>query len=203
MARTTKRRYYKRRYYRRFRRYKAPTQYFKAKAEFVDKIQFPDGPGGAAYFVSRVAEPVVLNRSLLPNTAILEGYSYAVILAGLFSYYKITGIGIEVTPESRNSSIPAANVNPIVYISYRAGNSNSQVLQEVKSNNNTMILDPITRQKRYWRPGPYTDGDYFNTGGGAFAGAFTLLSDGNGVYAGQPSWQIRIIFYYLYKGSKA
>lgn len=199
----TKRRYYKRRYYRRFRRYKAPTQYFKAKAEFIDKIQFPGGAGGPALFISRQAEPVLLNRSLLPNTAILEGYSYAIVLAGLFSYYKITGIGIEITPDSRNSSIDPINVNPVVYISYRAGNSNTQVLQEIKSNNNTVILDPLTRQRRFWRPGPYTDGDYFNTGGGAFAGAFTLLSDGVGIYDGQPSWQIRIVFYYLYKGSKA
>ena len=198
-----KKRGWKKNYYyrKRFRRYKGITQYFKARAEFVDTILFPGQDGGAPFFLSR-ANDVGLNRSLLTNQQVLEGYTFSVSLAGIFSYYKITGIGIEVIPSARNSSInqPGAQ-NPVVYLSYRAGNNTIMTLAEIKCINQTLILDPNNRQRRYWRPGPFADGEYANTLG-VFSGAFSLIASTNGQYEQQPSWQIRIMFYFLYKGSK-
>ena len=178
-----------------------PNQYFRVKAEFMDTIRFAPA-GGQPFFVSRIAEPLVADRSFITNQLVLNGYSYIQILAGLFSYYKLLGIRLEVIPEARNTNLDPQIGQVQVYLSYRAASALIQTLQEVKANNRSLVLDPLSRQTRYWKGSALMSGDYYNTNQW-FSGAWTTLSSDPGQYADQPSWQIKISYYLLYKGSKA
>ena len=200
MARRT---YRRRRYRRYFRRYKqvGAQQYFRVKAEFVDAIRFPDDIG-QPLFLSKIAQQIAADRSVLTNQNCLTGYTYAIMLSGIFSFYKIAGIRVEVIPDSRNNSLDPANAPRAAYLSYRSGDNAIQTFDQVKANNLSILLDPLQRQVRYWRSSALMAGDYAVTTS-SFNGGFTAAAQNNGAFGEQPSWHIRISFYFLYKGSKA
>lgn len=225
MARKTTRRRYYRRYYRRYRNVTPSQQYFKVKLEAYSKISFPTtelyAAGGSTIFGVNAADEAVLwaDKGLLTIAQIFNHYSYKNTLSGLFSYYKITGIRVEITPEARNSTLPssvtvqAATLPTImeqVYLSYRAGNNDIQTLQEVRANNQSILLDPYNKVVRYWRVFGGTT-SYINTNQN-FAGGFTTVSETQNseqaiaimdTYKNQPSWQVKFNLYILYKVSKA
>lgn len=233
MAKLTKYSRYKQKT-KKFKRYKnIPTQYFKVKVEYNDKIVFPiltdpftddaANEGGPAFFFSKRGVNIVANRSVVNLQEILEGYTYNNVLNGLFSYYKLTGIKVECVPDARNttlvSSIEKDNIErpvffPDVMLSYRSGSSEKQTLTEVKANNQSMLLNSLQKTSRYWRV--YGANSSYTRTGQYFAGAFTVAnsypSDQSAgskdvrrstIYAFQPSWTLKINIYYLYKFSKA
>ena len=193
---------YKSRYSKKYRRYRTISyNYFKVKAEFLDRIYYPD-QAGHAIFHSKRNDGVAANRYLLTNQNVFEGYTYLNTLAGIFSYYKLIGIRLEVTPDARNQSIGVATAEPTLLLSYRAGNSNSQTINEMKANNQTLVMNSVQKQVRYFRV--FNDDGKYSATNVVIPGAFTLLSDtqGNG-YEESPSYKVRIIMYLLYKYSKA
>ena len=225
MAKTTRRRRYYRRAYRRYRTVTPSQQYFRVKVEAYSKISFPTtelhAAGGATIFGINASDEDILwaDKGLLTLERIFNQYTYKNTLSGLFSYYKITGIRVEITPEARNSTLPAqvtvqGSTFPTIieqaYLSYRAGSNIIQNLNEVRSNNQSVLLDPYNKIVRYWRVYGSTT-SYINTNQN-FAGAFTTTSETQEAeqsiqimdnYRVQPSWQVKFNLYILYKVSKA
>lgn len=212
MPKTTKKRRYYRRYYRRYKNL-SNSSYFRVKAEYYSKVQFPYAPNSPhMYFVAT-------NNNRITLAQIMEGYSYKNVLSGLFSYYKITGIRIEIIPDVRNANlekkvtirdVEVSVVQAVAMISYRAGDDTAQTLSQVKTNNQSVLLDPNNKVTRYWRTYG-TSGAYRNTGEDLL-GAFTLQNEVSNdeevdkkqdVYENQPSYVIKINIYLLYKQSKA
>lgn len=223
MAKTTK----KRRYYRRvFRRYKNVSQnYFRVKAEFNDSIYFPTrlqlargGPVGFGGNWNDVNVPEA-NKGLLNLNRFMTTYPYTATLQGLFSYYKITGIRVEISPDPRNYTLPTTvivggvnlpNYSPVVYFSYRAGNNTIQTLNEAKSNNQSVILSPTGKINRYWKV--YGASGAYTATTEALDGAFSVVGimeenaqaiEGFDTFQSQPSYKVKISIYLLYKQSKA
>lgn len=229
MAKTKKRRYYRKS----FKRYRnVSMNYLRVKVEYIDRITFQvyepftnDGyqNGGPAIFFSRSGQQVMDNRRVVSLGDVQAGYSYTQSLMSLFSYYRPTGIRVEITPESRSLNLPNTyknqNVDHVVptvpvILSYRAGNNSAQSFTEAKANNQSIVLNSNAKVARYWRI--YGATAAYASTSNAFTGAFTVANEyplgldnnsnyarGMMVYALQPSWSIKINVYYLYKYSKA
>lgn len=191
----------KRRSYYYARRYKqlASKNYFRVKAEYYDTIQFPQQQG-KVQFANRVNDPNATPDSMATNTIaqMLNGYAYVQILAGLFSFYKITSILIEITPKDNTGNQIQNEVD--VYLGYRVANNAHMTLQEIKSVNQNLVLDPRNRQRKFFRTlGNF--GDWTNTNN-AIDGTISLESQ-NGARGSQHVWSIKVSLYLLYKFSKA
>lgn len=193
-----KRRYY-RRYYRRYRN--VSMNYFRVKAEFNDKLIFPNAEAGNLVFYTKRADNIEARRSYVTFTEMMNQYMYTNTLAGLFSYYKLTGIRIEVIPDARNNGLGADSEDPELYISYRHGSNNGFTLQECRSNNQSIMLDSTQRVFRYWKVYG-ADGTYSATSNYP-AGSLQVQSNLNRLYAVSPSFKVKINLYLLYKQSKA
>ena len=191
-----------RRYKRFYKRYKSLVSYnyFKIKAEFNDFIYFPD-QRNQPVFGSREADQVLANRSLLTNANAFQGYSFINMLAGIFSYYKIIGIRVEVTPDARNQSLQYDTDEELVYLSYRAGRDNIQNIAEARVNNQSLVMNPIQKQVKYFKV--YNDNGRYTSTEYTISGAWTVVSTNAGVYDEQPSYKVRVVYYLLYKYSKA
>lgn len=196
-----KRKYTKRTYT--YRRYKqiASRNYFKVKAEYYDVIFFPANEAGKPLFANRVNDEGATVASKATNTLnqMLTGYTYSVTLAGLFSFYKITGITLEIIPKYNNGDVVLDQSD--VYLGYRVGNATHMTLSEIKAVNQNLLLDPRNRQRKYFRTlGNF--GDWTNTAN-AIDGAISIDSTSNGERNSQHSWTIKVSMYLLYKFSKA
>lgn len=229
MAKSKRRRYYKKS----FKRYKnVSMNYLRVKVEYIDRITFQvyepftnEGyaNGGPAIFFSRSGQQIMDDRRVVSLGSVQAGYSYTESLKSLFSYYRPTGIRIEVTPESRSLNLSNTylhqNVNHVVptvpvILSYRMGNNTAQSFTEAKANNQSIVLNSNAKVARYWRI--YGATTAYATTQNSFTGAFTVANEypigldqdsnyarGMMVYALQPSWTVKINVYYLYKYSKA
>jgi hypothetical protein len=214
MAKVSKKKRWYKRGYKRYRGLNNQ-QYFRVKAEFYSDILFPMAANsGRAYFRATNSKVVTL-------TAIMQNYAYTNILAGLFSYYKITGIRVEVTPDARNANLEKtiqipnigneSVIEPVVMVSYRSANDNEQSLTEAKANNQSIVLSPSQKITRYWRT--YGASGAYRPAVDGLDGAFTVQNDYNSQNAPfdnvmyqfktQPSWKIKISVYLLYKQSRA
>lgn len=196
-----KRKYTKRTYT--TRRYKqiASRNYFKVKAEYYDAILFPDNAPGKPLFANRINDQnaTVLTKGTNTINQMLTGYTYSVTLSGLFSFYKITGIALEIIPKYDNGNVVTDQVD--IYLGYRVGNTTHMNLSEIKAVNQNLLLDPRNRQRKYFRTlGNF--GDWTNTAN-AIDGAISIDSSANGQKMNQHSWTIKVSMYLLYKFSKA
>ena len=196
-----KKKYTKRTYT--YRRYKqiASRNYFKVKAEYYDTIWFPDNGPGKPLFSNRVGDEGATVASKGTNTInqMLTGYTYSVTLAGLFSFYKITGITLELIPKYNNGDVVSDQVD--VYLGYRVGNATHMTLSEIKAVNQNLLLDPRNRQRKYFKTlGNF--GDWTNTSN-AIDGGISIDSAANGEKNTQHAWTIKVSMYLLYKFSKA
>ena len=180
MAKVSKKKRWYKRGYRRYRGLNNQ-QYLRVKAEFYSDVYFPPAANtGRAFFKTTNSTTVTLVN-------IMQNYTYTNVLAGIFSYYKITGIRIEVTPDARNTNLPKTinvpnlgdeNVmEPVVMISYRAGNDNEQSLTEAKANNQSIVLNPKQKVTRYWRT--YGASGAYRPATDGLDGAFTVQNEYN------------------------
>ena len=103
-----------RRYYRKsFRRYKQVSNYFRVKVEYYDRLRFmiyepgseEAGVNGGPLVFDKRANMVPDADRTLSLADIMAQYTYTNTLQGLFSYYRPTGIRIEVVPEARNNTL--------------------------------------------------------------------------------------------------
>lgn len=215
-----------------YKRYKSVSMnYFKVKMEYCDRIIFPEMTplaqnaqiyGGPAKYKTRA----LLNQEepyKITLQYVLDQYMYTNSLRSIFAYYKITGIRVELIPESRNigmySTYEAQDQKyavpyPMIFFSYRSGSNDLQTVAECRANNQSIVLDPCKKISRYWRVFGATS--TFVTTGSAFTGAFSIRNEyptaddaqsrqtrSLMVYELQPSWQVKISVYYLYKYSRA
>ena len=196
---------YKKNYYKKYPYYKqvvASRNYFKVKAEAYDYIEF-EAQNGIITFRSQQGEQVALNRGVLTIGNVMDGYAYSVTLAGLFSYYKIIGIAIELMPEASNTNgAKQITDERAIYLGFRSGSNNVATINEVRAFNQSLLLDSVNRQRRYWKTfGMYGDWTVSNQ---PVLGAFIVKNQGdNSSNNVQPSWKIKISLYLLYKLSKA
>ena len=190
-----RRRYYRRRYYRRYR--KISENYFKVKAEAVGKIIWPANDANQPL----LQVPGQVNASSQTFAALLENTTYINTLAGMFSFYRMTGLLIETLPDAANigGNKIIENFNP-VFIAARAGSNLLMNYGELKSINSGIMLDAINRQRKYTKFYGYY-GDWINTTG-APTGAVSVGCSVNNIIANSPTWTVKFTFYLLYKKSK-
>lgn len=195
---------YKKSYYKKYPYYKpvASRNYFKVKAEAYDYIEF-EGNNGIVTWRSQQGEQVQLNRGVLTIGNIMDAYAYSVTLAGLFSYYKIIGIAVELMPEASNTNgAKQITDERAIYLGFRSGSNLVATINEVRAFNQSLLLDSVNRQRRYWKTfGMYGDWTASNQ---PVLGAFIVKNQGDNARRDtQPSWKIKISLYLLYKLSKA
>lgn len=194
----------KRTYYRRsnrFRRFKRIQEnYFRVKAEVNGQIRFPDNPGQPQFFLTNRGPDQP--RSVLTFGYIVEHQTFAVMLQGMFSFYKIMAISIEATPLASNSNgVKNITREPCTVVAVRAGNDAVMDFGEARSINSSMVLNPLQFQRKYNSLlGFYTT--WFSTGT-TFSGAVSVVSqDNTGSADNSPEWNFKIVMYMLYKKSK-
>ena len=200
MARGRTKRNYKRNY-NGFKRYRqvASRNYFKVKAEFYDVVRFPTGTAGQLVFASRSGQELPANRSVIPIASIYTNYTYSNILSGLFSYYKLLSVAVELVPKYNNGDVVADQEQ--CFLGFRMGNNGALTMSELKALNQSILLDARNRQRRYWRV-YNTSGDWINTND-ALLGGFTVQASANALKDAQHAWDIKFSIYLLYKYSKA
>lgn len=195
--RSRKRNYYKKGYG--YKRYKqvASRNYFKVKAEYYDEVAFPQN-SGQPVFSSTVLDEAYLVKNVLTLKRIMEKYTYVTTLAGLFSYWKLLSVAVELIPLDEDSQV----VDPVqIFMGFRMGKSTVMTLSEIKAVNQNMMLDPRNRQRRYWRTyGNYGDWTQTDT---YFEGGLSVASGRNSILTDQRRWTIKVSLYLLYKYSKA
>lgn len=196
MARTKQRRYY-RRYFRRYKQV-ASRNYLKVKAEYYDRIRFPNN-NGKVIFNSKAEDGTVANRSVLTTANIFTGYSYSQILSGLFSYYKILSVAVELIPKYNN--VDQVADGSTVFLGFKLGSNSALSMQEIKALNQNLVLDPRTRQRRYWRV--YNTQGAWSVTDSIINGCFTVDSENNGEKDNQHQWDFKVTLYLIYKYSKA
>lgn len=198
MARPRARKNFRRSYgYRRYRQITS-RNYFKVKAEFYDILKFPTS-NNIIIFGSRSGQEIPGNRSLLPISSIYTGYTYSNVLSGLFSYYKLLSVSVELIPKYNNAGQVDDQLQ--AFLGFRMGNGAAITLSEMKALNQSLLLDARNRQRRYWRV-YNASGDWVNTND-ALTGGFSVQSSGTSTTSNQHQWDIKIALYLLYKYSKA
>lgn len=198
MAKPRVRRNFRRSYgYKRYRQITS-RNYFKVKAEFYDILKFP-ASNNIIIFGSRSGQEIPGNRSLLPISSIYTGYTYSNVLSGLFSYYKLLSVSVELIPKYNNAGQVDDQLQ--AFLGFRMGNGAAITLSEMKALNQSLLLDARNRQRRYWRV-YNASGDWVNTND-ALTGGFSVQSSGTSTTSNQHQWDIKIALYLLYKYSKA
>lgn len=193
MAKYRKRRYYKKGY-RRYRR--ISENYFRARVEAVGKILFPTGQAGNPLIVIRneVAKYSLTFQEMMEET------TFIVMLRGMFSFYRLTGLSIECVPDAANTNGQKQITEPVVMIAPRAGDNTAMNFSEVKAINSALLLNPSQTVRKYTKFYGFT-GDWIDTN--VFPkGAITCVTSANGLRDTSPSWSFRVNFYLLYKKSR-
>lgn len=199
MAKPRARKNFKRNGYRRYRQITS-RNYFKVKAEFYDLIKYPDSKG-APIFGSREGQEMPINRSVLPIPSMYVGYTYANILQGLFSYYKMLSIAVEIVPRYNNGDQITAQAGTL--LGFRMGKIEAMTLSEVKAVNQNILLDPRNRQRRYWKVFN-SNGEWILTSDAMLGGLTVVSMNTEGSTKDeQHMWDIKVSMYLLFKYSKA
>lgn len=196
------RKYAKRRYYRRyFKRYrKIQENYFRVKAEVNGQIRFPVNPGQPLFYLTNIGQDAPVSRLTFAN--MINKQTFARMLAGMFSFYKITALSVECTPLAQNTNgVRNINVEPCTVVAIRAGDDAAMNFSEARSINSAMVLNPLQFQRKYTSLlGFYTS--WVSTGD-ISAGAVTVVAENElGNLLASPEWNFKITMYMLYKKSK-
>jgi len=187
-----------RRYYRRYRRrYRISANYFKVKAEASGVISYPTNIDG---------QPILLlNQAVQGNRLtfkeLLENSTYQASFVNIFSFWRMTGMAIEVIPSASNSggNKIIENESP-VYIAPRAGAIEAMSYAEAKAINSAIMLNPLQAQRKYTKfYGFY--GDWISTSSFP-TGAVSVASLLDGQRPTKPEWTFKVTMYLLYKKSR-
>ena len=183
MAKYRRRRYYKKNGYKRYRR--ISENYFRVRAEATGKIVFPPNQAGQPhiYLTNEIKKSSVTFEEFLDQT------TYIVMLKGMFSFYRMTGLTIECVPDAANTNGQRdITVEPVVMIAPRAGDNSAMNFGQVKSINSAILLNPTQTTRRYTKFYGYT-GDWIDTNVYP-KGAITCVSSAGGVDVSSPSWNL-------------
>lgn len=193
MAKYRRRKYYKK-YYRRYR--KISENYFKARVEAVGKVTWPVGVGAPILYLSND-----VYGSVLTFQEILRQTTYIVMLKGMFSFYRLTGMSMEFVPDASNTNgVKQVDNETSVMVAPRAGDDALMTFGEIKSVNSAILLNAMQTTRRYTKFYGYT-GDWIDTG--VFPkGAVSIAAQSNAAVATSPTWNFRFVLYLLYKKSK-
>lgn len=203
MAGDKKRRRYYRYWRKTYRRYRnVSMNYLRVKAEYEDKLLFPDQDvDGNIYWYEKRNLIDADARAVTTFSEAMSGWSSAAELQRIFAYYRLTGIRVEVIPDARNQSMNLSSVEYPVYFGWRMGNVAAMTLNEIRSVNQSMLLNPVESKARYWRVYG-TDGGYIVSTNG-YSAAFTVRSQHGGVYNSKPSWKVKISLYLLFRYARS
>ena len=197
------RKYTKRRtYYRRgFRRYKRVQEnYFRVKAEINGQIRFPVNPGQPMFYLTNAG--LDAPRTHLTFSYIINKQTFAQMLSGMFSFYKIMALSYECTPLAQNTNgVRNITTEPCTVLACRAGNDDALNFGEARSINSAMVMNPVQFQRKYNSLlGFYTN--WFATNS-APTGTVTIVAENDtGALLVSPEWNFKITMYMMYKKSK-
>lgn len=176
--------------YRRYKRISNRNQYLRCKIDYVDTITWPTGEGDAPKFRSKRGN----TRDVSIND-ILGGDEFR-RYAAIFSYYKLYGCSITVTPNKQLP--PTTDMNyGIVVLSVFPSLGNPVDFDTAKVSNSSVICS-ATETVRKWINFQNSTG-YILTNTGLEGGLVQVTSDYAATEATAQSWAFRITFYIILK----
>lgn len=206
----------RRKYYRRYKKIKAVDTYFNCKLEWNGLIRWPLVDGGPVMLATGTTEGATartFNQLLRAGSTDQVSNSY-VLLNRLFSYMRIRGVAIEVTPSIRNAGASSAVVNPQgetagliltndypVYIGVLWGTTQTVTDTELRTANTSFQLNPLQKVRKYFSNYGGSDDYKTTTGELGYPGVVQLLGS-NGTSGNSPMWSMKITFYCRYKIQK-
>ena len=185
--------YARRRYRYGYRRYRNVSNvYFPCRVEGVYTIAFPSNEAGKPRFFDSSQ-----NWSyVVPFSTLFQASQYYGSLINMFGYYKVSGVKIEVQPNSDNT-VNVRQLAPIL-IGFRTGAVDQMTYNELVADNNSLFLS-TTPNKRYvstmnsqgWGP----------TNSEQVVGAFSVGSTVASTVSNYPTWSCKLSVYMLFKKS--
>lgn len=190
-----------RRYRRYYRKKKISENYFRAKVEASGVIYFSENPVEGQQTGIALMNIGDGGVQRLTFRQILESTTYNVMLSGMFSFWRLTGMAIEVVPASSNSggNKIISDEGPI-YIAPRAGTNDAMNYSELKSINSAILMNPLQSTRKYTKFYGYY-GDWISTDSYP-QGAISIAALSGGLRANKPEWTFKVTCYLLYKKSK-
>lgn len=200
-------------YWKRKKNYTADT-FFNCKLEWNGLIRFPDNNAGSPllWYNGNGYAARTFNQLLEASNTVQNPNAYA-LLNRLFSYMRVRGVLIEVTPSIRNAGASSAvvsgnqvagvivtNIEP-VYIGVLWGTTLSVTDAEIRASNSCFQLNPLQKTRKYIS-GHGGSNDYKTTIGSNGYPGVVQLSGGSGVYSDSPVWSLKVTFYIRYKIQK-
>lgn len=176
--------------YRRYRRKSNRNQYLRCKIDYVDTITWPTAEGDAPRFRSKRGNTRDVSINDILGSSEFQNY------ARIFSYYKLYGCSIIVTPSKQ---IPATNDTNygIVVLSVFPALGNPVDFDTAKVSNSSVICS-ATDTVRKWINFQNSTG-YIQTNTGLDGGLVQITSDYAATEATAQSWAFKITFYILLK----
>ena len=173
--------------YTKYRKKSSRNQYLRCKIDYVDTITWPTGDGGdPPRFRSRPG-----NSNSVPINNILGGTEFQ-RYAEIFSYYKLYGCSMMVTPNKQLPPVTDINYGIVVLSVFPAVN-NALDFDTAKVSNNSIICSS-TETTRKWITFQNSTG-YIPTSTGLEGGLIQVTSDYAASQTTGQSWAIKCYFY--------
>ena len=177
---------YSSRKWRSFQKY----NYFNAKIEYNDTIAFPTNSNPIAM--------VDANASTASLGALIDNSADFQRLKPVFTFYRLRGMRIEITPTARNLNNDSINYARQCYFAFTLQGDITLAL--AKNTDKGLILNPIAKSTKYWNV--YGMQDDWKTVSTQLAGNIGVFSDINSTSAAGPTWSMHITFYLTFKYAK-
>ena len=154
---------YSSRKWRSFQKY----NYFNAKIEYNDTIAFPTNSNPIAM--------VDANASTASLGALIDNSADFQRLKPVFTFYRLRGMRIEITPTARNLNNDSINYARQCYFAFTL--QGDVTLALAKNTDKGLILNPIAKSTKYWNV--YGMQDDWKTVSTQLAGNLGVFSDIN------------------------
>ena len=187
---------------RRFRRYKNIKWYqyntFRTKMEYYTQITYPNNQAGDISFIAA-------NNSWINLATIINGTPNGDTLRQMFSYLIVTGVRIETQPFSTNTTLVMAQQAPVCLAFVVGTNNDPQALNfnDISQINTSMLLDPLTRQVKYFSfRGATKDLKLTADNNAGGTGGFKVIGRGQARSDGGPAWNMKATLYVYWRYAK-
>lgn len=168
----------------------AKYNYFNAKIEYNDTIAFPTNSNPIAMVDANSSTESI--GTLIENSADFQRFR------PVFTFYRLRGMRVEITPTARNLNNSAINYARQCYFAFTLQGDVTGTI--AKNTDKGMILNPIQKTTKYWNV--YGMQDDWKTVSTVLAGNIGVFSDINSTSATGPTWSMHITFYLTFKYSK-
>lgn len=194
----------RRRRYPRYRNVSRWSQYntLRTKCEYSTTLTFPDGQNpGQPYFANTENG----NRKWINFADMMRRYGKNSQLREMFSWVSLSGVKLEVIPHSLNVAANISTQTPvcIAILPGVNGDEANATYSDIICINTSLILDPTSRQSRYWswRGGQF-DMKVAGDQSALTSGQMIVRSMFDGNYTSTNGWNVKVTLYLYWRYAK-